>query len=237
MKLRIDHRCSQEKFEEQFKNSQHINIVELDISYCTYIKSVPNFAVFNNLKKIDCSRNKIESIYPFENVINLDISKCYWMKQIPNFRNLQVLDCSYIQITQIPHFPNLKKLSCNSTYIKYIPFIEKLETIECSKCKYLTQIPDLPNLRILSCSSNDISHLPFLKKIKEITCYNSGIKEIFISSNSNLECVICDDNLKIKIYNKNMKIIVHNTNKNNLIKYFQGRLFQNTYRMYDLLIS
>ncbi len=192
----------------------------------------------------------------FENKIN--------EVEIKNITELDV-SCRSI-IIDIPYFPNLKKLNCSCSNIYSIPLMEKLEEIYCYFCPNIKEIPNFPNLKELNCSHNiNISSISSMKNLEKLICFNSNIPYIpyfpslkilrcydtnitSISSMEKLEeicCYLCPNlheipnfpNLKKLCYNGDLKIKFYN--KNLLINCkinFQGRLFQNTYRTYELLM-
>ncbi len=156
-----------------------------------------------------------------------------------------------LNITIIPYFPNLKILCCGWTIYTTIPFMEKLEELYCWSCHNLTEIPLFPNLKLLECSWTNISFIPFMENLEKLSCsgclniikipYFYNLKELYcercpnlleIPNFPNLKKLWCDCTLKIKFYNKDLEI----RPKINTLQYFQGRLFQNTYRTYELLI-
>ncbi len=135
-------------------------------------------------------------------------------------------------IIEIPHLPNLKKLWCTfCTNIISIPLMETLEEIVCVHCPNILKIDHFPNLKKLWYTNNNGFSIPKIKKMEELWCYQCpNILEIPYFPN--LEYLICDKDLKIRFYNKDLGI----NNSIYSIQHFQGRLFQNTYRTYELLI-
>ncbi len=210
MKNRIPDNFTQEEFEDKINEIGIENITELDIHNCLYLSEIPCFL---NLKILDCLGTSIKS-FPF-------------------IENLEKLCCSFCQnLLEIPNFPNLKQLVCAfSSSIASIHPMEKLEELDCNYCQNLLEIPYLPNLKELDCSFTNIKSIPLMEKLEELHC--SLCPNLFkIPHFPNLkELLRVDYHLKIKFYNKNLRIHFFNT-----IQIFQGRLFQNTYSTYELLI-
>ncbi len=156
--------------------------------------------------------NKINEI-GIENITEL------WFHNCPN-------------ILEIPYLPNLKLLQCSRTNITSIPYIEKLELLHCCMCPNLTEIPYFPNLRELQCFYTNIKSISPMEKIKLLVC--SPCPNLHkISYCFSLNILYCDDYLKIKFYKKDLEI---NNEQGTINQQLQGRLFQNTYRTYELLI-
>ncbi len=137
------------------------------------------------------------------------------------------------KIYKIPYLNKLKRLDCSLTNISSIPFMKKLRELGCGSCKKLSEIPNLPNLRKLGCDATNISFIPLMRKLRELYCHGCP-NLIKIPNFPNLIILYCDNNLKIKFYNKNLRI---NHRINTIaIQHLQGRLYQNNYRAYELLM-
>ncbi len=256
LNMLISEELSQKEFEDKINSSDIKTLKKLDTIYCHYITSIP---VIPNLKKLGASYCNISSISYLEKLEKLDITSCPNLLEIPNFPNLKLLYCSETNIAsiplmekleilyccfcpnllEIPNFPNLKKLNCRNTNITSIPHMKKLKEIDCSRtniksippikklksliiidCPNIIEIPNFPNLEVLACiySSPKIFDFTKLKKMKKL-------KEI--------ECAISS----VKFYIKNLKIINESDiYQNNHIYILQGRLYQNIYCTYELLI-
>ncbi len=167
--------------------------------------------------------------------------------------NITDLDLNFNKnITELPNFPNLRILNCSFTYIKTIPFMEKLEELICFSCPGLSKIPHFPNLKKLGISDTNFSFIPIFEKLELLVCnicpklfeipYLPNLRELWLYSTvdfvkvsylPNLKKLYCYHNLKIKFYNKDLII---NDKIDTTIQHFQGMLYQNTYRTYELLI-
>ena len=101
-----------------------------------------------NLKKINCSNNKIKNI------------------SLQKIDDLLYLDCSNNLITEIKELPlHLKILKCNVNKIQKIDIshtLYKLEElyINYNAIKNLNDICKLQNLICLKCNHNEISEIP-----------------------------------------------------------------------------
>ncbi len=133
----------------------------------------------------------------------------------------------------IPPIHGLTMLTCSYSDTESIPFIPNLRTLNIINCPNIKKIHNFPNLRILNCNFSKITFIPPMKNLKEIIC--KCCLELYELTNiPNLTDLQCDNDLKIKFYNKNMRI---NYKINAItIQHLQGRLYQNTYRLYELLI-
>ncbi len=149
--------------------------------------------------------------------MSITIPHDYSQKEFENeieklgIKNIMQLCISFcMDITYIPYFPNLVKLICSCSSITSIPFMEKLEVLICSFCS-IFEIPNFPKLNYIDCEwCPNLFTVPNFLRMKELKC---------------------DKNLKIKFYKKNLKV-----NMNNATQHLQGRLYQNMYPMYELLI-
>ncbi len=263
MSLKIPHFYSQKNFENKIKKIKNGNITELDLDENPHITKIPYLP---NLKILKCGNTNISNISLFKKLEELECWKCPNITEILNFPNLRLLNCSLLDIETIPPFEHLEELICfkcpNITEIPYFPklrildvgfctnfkityFFEHLEVLQCENCLNITEIPYFANLKTLHCSNINISSIPFMKKLEKLECWFCA-NLLKIPNFPNLKFLKCDHNFKNKMYNKNLEInnvkliseTEHITNEKyeNVIQYFQGKSFQNTYRTYELLI-
>ncbi len=137
------------------------------------------------------------------------------------------------QITRIPYFPRLKILIVSFTNISSIPYMENLEELYCDNCNFFSEIRYFPKLRILSCRRTNILSIPFMENLEVLDCTHCpNILKIFCYPN--LKNLYCSIDLKIKFYNKNLEVNWKTVKIQ--IQYFQGKLYQNSYRAYELLM-
>ncbi len=149
---------------------------------------------------------------------------------IENVVNLYI---NYSNIYKIPYFPNLKELSCSFSNISSIPSMKKLDSLWCYGCPNLSEIFHCPNLRQLDCSYSNVSLINSMENLVWLLCDNCP-NLLEIPYLPNLKFLKCDINLKMKFYTKILIVINHE--KAVTIQHLQGRLYQNTYRTYELLI-
>ncbi len=109
--------------------------------------------------------------------------------------------------------------------------IKNITELDVSCRSIIIDIPYFPNLKKLNCYCSNIYSIPLMEKLEELYCWNC-LKLPEIPNFPNLIVLHCTNNLKIKFYKKNLVI---NCCKGTF-QHFQGRLFQNTYRTYELLI-
>ena len=141
-----------------------------------------------NLKKINCSNNRLLNLDSLNNLYNLEEIDCSYNRietlENLNLPNLQVLRCAYNRISSLQNlnFPNLKYFHCSDNRINNIENvvfpnleefhcfynkIERLENLNVPRLKklycFFNLITDihlnLPELKILDCASNKISTL------------------------------------------------------------------------------
>ncbi len=204
---------TQEDFEKRINRVGIENVTEINIYCCKKITYIHHFP---NLIKLVCDSSAIVSIPSLE---NLEILTCY--------------DC--IDLIEIGHLPKLKYLDCSATKIKSIPFMENLKELLCDNCENLIKIPNFPKLEKLNCSRCNIRYIPLIKSITNLNCFDcANIFEIsyFFENIKNLVCDI--DNKRIKIYSKDLTIrdiFIRRSYDNT-----RGKMYQNIYRMYELLI-
>ncbi len=239
---------TQEEFENEINKVGPENITCLCISINKNIRKVPYLP---NLKELNCHGNNLFSIPLMEKLEKLCCYDCLNLFEIPNFPNLKTLICSFGNISSIPPMENLELLECNECEnLCEIPYLPKLKKLSCYSCPDILEIPYLPNLEVLFFPLAEKNFLSFSKNLKILFCSHSSIKSIppmekleqlqchdcpnllEIPNFPNLRKIQCDYYLKIKFYNKDLEV------NNNIISFhhFQGRLFQNTYRTYELLI-
>ena len=88
------------------------SITNLDLTYRD-LTELPDLSIYPNLKKLNCSNNKL---------ISLD--------NLPN--TIVELDCAFNKITSLDHIPpSLSKLSCNDNplYYDFEPTLENIRKL------------------------------------------------------------------------------------------------------------
>ncbi len=141
--------------------------------------------------------------------------------------------CNNSKISKISNFPNLKILVCEESNISFISSMKNLKELHCRNCPKFTKIHNFPNLEKLNCSNSGIYHIPFMKKLEILGCTNCP-NLLTIPNLPNLKKLFCSSRcLKVKFYNKDLIV---NGGEKNSFQHYQGRLYQNTYRTYELLI-
>ncbi len=232
MDLNVSPYSDQEEFENEIKKLGAENIARLyiirnskitNIPYlpnlkrlycikCSALIKIPNLP---NLEELDCVESNIFHISPMNNLKKIYCRLCPNLRNITgNFPELKILYCRNNEhVEVIGNMENLEALDCSYTNIVFIPHIEKLKRLYCDGCPNLVEIPYLPNLLILYCR------------------YVEKIKFIIIRSNK-LYILRYDFYIKNKVFNRNLEI----NNIDNTIHHFQGKLYQNMYRMYELLL-
>ncbi len=230
--VKFDSSCTDYQFEKKINEIGIHSIVELDITCCKNILKVPYFP---NLKKLNCSHTNIAII--------------------PLMNTLESLNCNYCKnIYSIDSFPNLKEICCRGSNIINISSMEKLEVLDCACCQNMKSINYFPNLRALCCNySPDIFSIVLMEKLEILyvhMCINlseipnfPNLKELNISGCLNmnkfpllLKLDILNINRIVKLRICCQYIYVGGHRFFNSRGYLQGRLYQNTYRAYELLI-
>jgi Leucine-rich repeat (LRR) protein len=125
---------------------------------------------YNKLMKVDLSYGHLDEIknYKLEDVTELNLSSND-LKELPKWIdkciNLQILYCSFNQLTSLPeNLPaSLQRLSYSSNQLTSLPesFPNSLQYLYCS-CNQLVSLPEsLPNsLQELYCGNNQLTSLP-----------------------------------------------------------------------------
>ncbi len=188
----------------------------LEILYILRCPNITRIDVFPNLRELTCVRTSIEIIPRMEKLVKICCMSSKNMKKIL-------------------YFPNLEELICSGSSITSIAYMEKLKKLECAACLNLKKISHLFNLEVLDCSQNKINFfIPLNENLKELKCTKCpNLHELYC--NDKLEKIKCDEELKIKRSSKNLVEVETEFGKNN-DKILQGKLYQNMYCMYELLI-
>ncbi len=148
---------------------------------------------------------------------------------IENITELRITH--YGHFDQISYVPNLEYLNCQCCNATLISSMKKLTQIICCFCPNISEIPFLTDLEKLYCCGTNISSIPHMEKLETLWCYQCP-KLYEIPNLPNLNQLYCDDDLKIKFYNKKLRV----NDKKIMPQYLQGRLYQNIYRTYELLV-
>ena len=181
---------------------------------------------FKNLKRLNCSNNKLTSLPPFNN-------------------SLRSLYCSNNLLTSLPPLPtNLRSLYCNFNRLTSLPSLNvnnSLFEIYCHNNR-LTFLPSLPpSLQILDCGSNQLTMLPPLNNsLTYLYCHNNQLTSLPSLHHVSLYTLDCRNNLLTSLtYRPSFKVVYCNEN-NGLISltgfenYF-GFLEWSETPIYDLL--
>lgn len=204
------------------------NLIAIDISF-NNISNLPLFS--SSIEEIICNNNRIINLDSLINYKNLKRLNCSNNKieTIPCLNNLELLICNDNEINELNIFPNLLKLNCNNNKIKIIENLPKLKKLECDSNKIM-KINNLTCLEELYCNDNCIIGLDniYLNNIKILHCYHNNIQRI--DYYSSLEELLCDND-KVYIskiykekdrideiinYKNNVKFIVFKNNNNNI---------------------
>lgn len=203
-------------FSEIYKNTlfiESVNMIKLcednkinlqDIIWIiisnTKVEKIDSLIVFNNLKYLDCSNNKL--------------------MELPNISSSIIeIDCSNNYINNIDQISklSLKRLNCINNNIKEI-INNSIDILYCSE-NSITNI-NCPLVEQLYCNKNNLKKINLNKHIKIVDCSHNKlveidlsqcniIEELYIDNNqittipySCLKILHCDDNDNIKLSSK-----------------------------------
>ncbi len=178
-----------------------------------------------------------------ENITELDLNFCENISNIFYFPNLKILNCSYASISSIALMEKLEELWCHHCpNLVEIPNFPNLKELHYWNCYNILEIPNFSDLKELSCEYTNTTSIPLMKNLEILDCRKCP-NFYKIPHLPNLKILKCNNNLKIKFYFKNLEIIYEDIlftylghRYKNTHHHFQGRLYQNTYRTYELLI-
>ncbi len=188
------------------------NLEELYIEFNYMLIHIPNFT---KLKKLRCNINALKLSYNYDNLKELYI---YGDRTCNDFT--------------LFNFPNLEYLSLFSTNLKKIPFLKNLEKIFMIMNSEIIIIPLLPKLKQINSISCKKILIPEIESLEVICIYLQQQYCIMQNVPRNLKILHIGGELKLKFYRTNLKLFC----SDKLTKNIQGRLYQNIYRMYELLI-
>ena len=140
-----------------YLNSLNVNVKEINLSN-KELTVLPDLSRFTNLKKLDCSFNKIKKI-----------------NNLPE--GLENLYCENNQIKELNNFPKgLKVLVCHNNKIKKLDNLpEGFEGLGCSYNE-IQELNNLPNkLGILNCENNQIKELNNIPKSLFVLCCTNNL--------------------------------------------------------------
>ncbi len=112
---------------------------------------------------------------------------------IEYFSNLQILDCSYNNLSTLSTLPNsLKYMYCNNNHLSTIPVLpNSLTDFQCYN-NQLSSLPNMPDsLTYLNCENNQLASLPAMpNSLEYLFCNNNQLLSLPPLSNSliNLTC-------------------------------------------------
>lgn len=189
----------------KISKKEALNAIEIKVKGMK-ISSLAGIEYFTNLRKLDCSDNKIKEI---------DVSKN---------RELRTLDCSInpISAIEVDELPKLSDLQIHSTNIKKIDVSKNVELyMLITSNSPITSLNVLENkeLAVLLCSDNQLTDLDVSKnsKLLMLHCPNNKISTLNLSMNPNLVNLWCnnqtgDNNKKLLTtldmsHNKNLQIL------------------------------
>lgn len=179
---------------------------------------------FNNLKRINCSKNRLTSLPLFNN-------------------SLRSLYCSNNLLTSLPPLPtNLRSLYCNFNRLTSLPSLpSSLFEVYCHN-NQLVCLPSLPpSLQILDCGNNQLTMLPPLNsRLTYLYCYNNELTSLPSLHHVSLYTLDCRNNLLTSLtFCPSFKVVYCNEN-NGLISLigfdnYLGFLEWSETPIYDLL--
>jgi Leucine-rich repeat (LRR) protein len=182
---------------------------ELNLSF-KYLTELPDLSLYTNLKKLDCSYNKLTSL-PNNLPKSLQILYFY-SNQITSLDNLppnlKELDCSGNQITSLNNLPaSIEGLDCSNNQITSLDNLPvSLKKLICLN-NQITSLDNLPaSLQQLDCLNNQITSLDKLPASLELfNCENNQIKSLnnFPATLEKLDCsnnqITSLDNLPVNL--------------------------------------
>ena len=203
-------------------NKIPLNIESLDISRLE-LTTLPDLSRFTNLKTLNCSHNKLTSLFPlnpflktlhceFNNLISLPLlnNSLHYLycsdnqlTSLPPLNDsLQYLYCSNNLLKSLPPLnPSLKSLNCSSNHLKSLPSLnDSLQYLYCSN-NHLKSLPPLnPFLKTLHCEFNNLISLPSL---------NNSLQYLHCSYNKLNHLPYLPFDLIIYIYNNPIYIYIY----------------------------
>jgi Leucine-rich repeat (LRR) protein len=165
----------------------------------------------DNIIKLDCSNNKLNSLARIKNLTNLEILNCSFNKltslsEIENLTNLKILNCSFSKLTNlesIKNLTNLTTLNCSDNQLSSLVGIKNLTNLTelyCSgnQLSSLVGIENLNNLTKLYCSNNQLDSLAGIENLTnlmELDCRNNQLTNLeSIKNLTNLKELYCSHN-------------------------------------------
>jgi len=165
----------------------------------------------DNIVKLDCDDNELDSLVGIENLTNLTIlyfnnNQLNSLEGIKNLTNLIELDCSHNKLSSlvgIENLTNLTKLYCCNNQLSSLVGIENLTNLRILYCtrnqlNSLKGIENLTNLRELHCHHNQLNFLIEIKNLTNLTklscSYNKLSSLVEIHNFTNLIELYCSYN-------------------------------------------
>lgn len=148
---------------ETYLDELSINIISINVSNCN-LTSISNLSRFTNLRRLECSKNNLTSLY-------LPLSS----------ESLYFIDCSNNQLTALPKLPvNLEMLNCRNNRLMFLPELPKGLTGLCCDNNILSYLPKLSeSLICLMCNNNELTNLPKLPTtLDELYCSNNQLTSL-----------------------------------------------------------
>ncbi len=90
---------------------------------------------------------------------------------------MEILDCSYNQISVIPAYQSLTELNCSHCRIGKISFLPELLNLDCTS-NFLVNLPKIPLLKKLYCTYNKLIEIVDYPELKECYCDHNAIVKI-----------------------------------------------------------
>jgi Leucine-rich repeat (LRR) protein len=113
---------------------------------CSNNENIKNLPEMPNLRKLDCSHTKIETLY--------------------GMPNLKYLHCAHSCVTNISNMPNLQFIDCSDNENE-LYFSDTLLNLRSLNCRYthITKLPQMPELTYLDCRGTNITYFPYFPKL------------------------------------------------------------------------
>ncbi|XP_040370751.1 uncharacterized protein LOC112188838 isoform X2 [Rosa chinensis] len=174
------------------------NLEELDLSYCQYLKKIPDLNGVPNLKKLNLEGcEKLSEVHPtigrLKHLVFLNLKGCVELKSLPSFISLKSLKIFVLSgCSKLEEFPdiegdNLSELHLDGTALKHLTICEtQLKSpilINLSGCRNLLTVPVLQSLKSLNlsgCSRVSIlpSNLENMKHLEELDASETSITAV-----------------------------------------------------------
>lgn len=175
------------KYDKKMKHFKNLQVLDISFNKIKDIEYLPS-----SLIELVCHNNNLKDIFYNKELFNLKILDCSHNKieTLSKYDNLKELLCHNNKLTKIASYSSIKRIVCKDNPIVEINVQPIMTDLDCSNTNIVGSISDCPNLINFICNFTRINNIENLKKIECLEIVGCKMNIPYIPS---LKILLCKD--------------------------------------------